>query len=228
MVYFYQNEIRRFFDKYIQLFFGDYRRNLLKYKKILRERNAILKEKNPSKKEIKIWDDFFIKYSGKIISDRKQFVKKLNGSINKYYQKIFSEKFDIKIDYRTNFEKEKFRKNLNRDIKKQTTQIGPHRDKYKIIFNNKQLKASASQGQMKSFIMSFILVLTEKLSKNGSEDVVLLMDDVFAELDLERKNKIFKIINDFDLQCFFTVVEKDFFENKIENFIKIDDGRIIQ
>ncbi len=226
MVYFYQNEIRRFFDKYIELFFREYKQNLLKYKKILRERNALLKEQNPSKKEIRIWDDFFIKYAEKVIDSRKKFVEEINLEINKYYQKIFNKKLNVKIKYDSNYKRKKFKDNLKRDLERQTTQTGPHRDKYRIIFNKKKLKVSASQGQMKSFILSFILVVVEKIMKDVSNNVFLLLDDVLAELDSKRKKAIFNIIKNFDMQCFFTVVDDKFFKKRESYYIKIKNGVI--
>jgi len=226
LLYYYQTEVRRFFNNYISIFNKEYKNDLLKLKKILRERNAILKSASPNKKDIEIWDEFFIKYSKKIVKKRKNFINMVNAILEKEYNKIFDDFKEIEINYKTNFSENRFLENIENDIDRKTTQVGPHRDKFRIILNGKRLKKIGSQGQMKSFIINFVLIMAKIYTEEKKRKGILIFDDIFAELDKIRKRTIFQMIEDLNCQTFFTAIERDFFLNKKGNFYMVDRGDV--
>ena len=93
---------------------------------------------------------------------------------------------------------EKLLENRDKDIKHKTTTFGPHRDSVLVTLNNKDLRPFGSQGEHK--IALVILKIAEVLfikNKTG-EYPMLLLDDVFAKLDLTRSKKLVRLINNLE------------------------------
>ena len=97
----------------------------------------------------------------------------------------------------------KLRENFDKDMQYKITTIGPHRDDFVILLNGKNLRFFGSQGQQR--VASICLRLCELgiLKEKIKEDPVLLLDDVFSELDIERKKMLVKAVNN-KYQTFIT------------------------
>ncbi len=98
---------------------------------------------------------------------------------------------------------EKLSKNFERDLTFKTTTIGPHRDDLEISFNGKDIRSFGSQGQQRIASISLKLCELHILEKRLNTDPVLLLDDVLSELDIERRKKLVKVINE-SFQTFVT------------------------
>ena len=81
-------------------------------------------------------------------------------------------------------------------MKKGTTNLGPHRDDYVFIINNKNIVDYGSQGQQRSYLISLKVSFVELLFNEKKEYPILLLDDVLSELDKERQNSLFSVIKD--------------------------------
>ncbi len=174
------------------------------YKKILNERNALLKRLmlGNNNKLLVLLDsvDEQLFEKAKIIENkRKLFVEEINKKINEYHSKLSPENDVIRIDYlpSTNYEnfKEELKLRREQDVKKGTTSIGPHRDDYVFIINNKNIIDYGSQGQQRSMLISLKLCFVELLKDAKDEYPILLLDDVLSELDKNRQNNLFSLIN---------------------------------
>ena len=84
---------------------------------------------------------------------------------------------------------------LNEDLRKGTTIIGPHKDDYIFIINNKNIGDYGSQGQQKSAILSIKLASVELVKEVKRQYPIVLLDDVFSELDKGRQNQLIKLLN---------------------------------
>ena len=93
-----------------------------------------------------------------------------------------------------NIEQE-FKNKLSLDMKKGTTNLGPHRDDYVFIINNKNIIDYGSQGQQRSFLIGLKIAFVDLLCDVKKEYPILLLDDVLSELDVERQNNLFNGIN---------------------------------
>ena len=118
--------------------------------------------------------------------DTSKYDNKLLEVYNDYWN--FSVKDYEEYDY-------KMEANLNEDLMRGTTMIGPHKDDYIFIINNKNIGDYGSQGQQKSAILSVKLASVELVNYTKKQYPIVLLDDVFSELDKERQNQLIKILN---------------------------------
>lgn len=98
---------------------------------------------------------------------------------------------------------QKLNNNFERDLAFKTTTIGPHRDDLTISFNGKDIRSFGSQGQQRITSVSLKLCELYILKEKLDTDPVLLLDDVLSELDIERRKKLVKVINE-SFQTFVT------------------------
>ena len=148
-------------------------------------------------------------------------------NINKFYKDIsgFS---SLSIKYTTNvvfndFEYETIRKRLKHIFKKNylkelnygMTIYGPHRDDFYFDYDEKDLKYFGSQGQQKLAILSFKLSEISIFKDLCGSNPVLLLDDIFSELDIKKRNKLLKFITLSDIQSIITTTDLKNINKKI-------------
>lgn len=192
---------RRFMDTYIGQFDKEYLENLSLYKKILKSRNEILKDFNSNNKKmvtlINIYTEKLIEYAKKVIERRLLFFYELNPYIESQSMTISDEKEQLKIEYLANtnldvIEKE-IKGTLFNDISAKTTTKGPHKDDFEFIINNRNAREYASQGQQRTATLSLKLGLAA-MFKDYKDKVIIILDDVFSELDKNRKNSVMNLL----------------------------------
>ncbi len=194
---------RLFFDKAIAQLYPEYLLILNRQKKIIKQRNSLLKSGFTSA-EKSSWDNQLVLNSIKLYNFRISYLKKFNLIFKEKYAAISESKENTEIRYFTNLQikdsyektfRQELKKISNREILYQRTLIGPHLDDYILNINDKNSRDFASQGQMRSIAIALRLsqaaVLTDK-------DIypVLIFDDVIGELDNNRTKSLLSIFND--------------------------------
>lgn len=215
---------------------------LSKYNQTLNQRNALIKDihRHPElKKTIDIWDDTLSILGTDIILNRIKYVELLTEYCKMYHLGISENKEILKIKYISSFElkenqsKEQIRENFNRALKKSRdedfkigyTNIGPHRDDFEIIINEKKAKIFASQGQQRSAVLSLKLAEAHILNNQTGEKPVILLDDVLSELDKKRQDFLLNKIMDY--QVFITCCQLDDRENiKNGKCFYVEEGKV--
>ncbi|HHW69188.1 MAG TPA: DNA replication and repair protein RecF, partial [Tenericutes bacterium] len=120
--------------------------------------------------------------------------------------------------------------NLYKDIKYKNTQFGPHKDDFEFIVSDNNLKTFGSQGQQRMAILAIKLAELELIIKYKKRKPILLLDDVFSELDLNKKNNLLKYL-DKDLQIIITTTDLNNIDEKIlrkSKKYKIEDANYIE
>ena len=180
------------------------------YNKILKTRNEYLKilfnNSIADKNYLDIITDKLIEKAVIIYKMRKEYIDLINISIEKKYQEITNDsglyiKYEnnIKLDnYEdsniTSILKEIYKKNYKRELNTGTTLYGPHRDDFIFSLNDIDMKFFGSQGQQKSAIIAFKLSEIPIFIEKCGYKPVLLLDDIFSELDIKKRNRLLKII----------------------------------
>ena len=114
--------------------------------------------------------------------------------------------------------KHTFKKNYMKELNYGMTIYGPHRDDFYFEYNGNDLKYYGSQGQQKIAILSFKLSEIPIFKNFCGTNPVLLLDDIFSELDIKKRNKLLKIINSDDIQSFITTTDlKNINKKYVEN-----------
>jgi DNA replication and repair protein RecF len=119
---------------------------------------------------------------------------------------------------------------INMDLQKQSSTIGPHRDDIQFFMNDNLIKSFGSQGENKTFLIALKFLEADYIKNKTKTDPIFLMDDIFGELDSKRIEKLTEYVSTFG-QTFITTVSKGkFSESKINNinFINIKNGCVIQ
>lgn len=213
---------RDFLDTVMVQINKDYLKNLSTYKKVLKERNALLKK-------LKIDSDFtFLKIINKrlekeaniIIEARTAFINKLNKAFKMRF-KSFTLKDDVEVIYQPNVSLNTLESVLNRRIKvdlfAETTSSGPHRDELLIMFNKNLAKDYASQGQNRLIILSLKLALIDLY--DNKDEIIILLDDVLSELDGKTIDKL-EILLKTNNQIIITGTNSKYKEIKVLNIDK--------
>lgn len=223
---------RSFLDSFISQLNSSYFKNLINYYKVLRQRNNILKSKNPSMlSTISVWDENLASLAVRICSMRQDAIDKLNLHINSLEfpednENIhFSYSPSVKGDF-TSYENylEQLKNNLSRDLEYSMTMTGPHRDDFDIFMNGKDIKKYGSQGQMRSCILKLKLTECEIIKEKTGEMPPILLDDILSELDEKRRQCFMENIK--DRQVIISCTDKEFLGGMEGRYFKISEGKI--
>ena len=188
---------RNFLDYFLSQIFPSFQLALARYNKALKQRNNLLKRDNVSKDELFPWNLMLAEYGAEIISKRQDFLELLNSKIEEVYFEISGVKDEIKIDYLG----EKVSKNeilaiLSENIERDKilgyTNFGPHKHDIQFIFNKKPAQNVASRGENRSLVLALKFIETDILADLTSKRPIVLLDDVFSELDDDRQKLLTK------------------------------------
>ncbi|MBE6157703.1 MAG: DNA replication/repair protein RecF [Firmicutes bacterium] len=192
------------------------------YNKLLKTRNEYLKILfNNSIADVNYLDiitDKLIEKAIIIYQKRKEFIDMINDSIDNYYKEISNDS-GLRVEYVPNididdYEYENLRKKLKHTYKKKykkelnygMTLYGPHRDDFNFILNANNLKFFGSQGQQKVAILAYKLSEIPIFKNMCNTSPILLLDDIFSELDVKKRNKLLKLVSN-DLQSIITTTD---------------------
>ena len=136
-------------------------------------------------------------------------MKQIEKYINQFKTSL-NEVYDFKIVYHCSFDKiskeeilKKYKDNLDKDKEKKITGLGIHKDDFKIYINDNDASNFGSQGEQRFIVLLVKLGLVNLIKNSTKEFPILVLDDVFSELDENRKKEVYDIIKDFD-QVFIT------------------------
>ena len=221
------SERRRFMDLEVGKLKPVYLSYLNHYRRLLKERNDVLKGlKNERFNEtlLDVLTDQLIHYAEKIVLLRKDFIQSMSEEVNALYKELSEENQEISLVYQPSVYKD-FKKSYQQKLKLDTllgvTHIGPHRDEVELFINKHNIKSYASQGQVRTVVIALKLAIVKILTKAKNRSPVILLDDVFSELDSKRQTNLLKTLNQ-DSQVFITTNSL----NNI-NLDKFDDYTII-
>jgi len=218
-------ERRRFFDTVLSQTDSEYLQNLLKYNKVLKHRNALLKEfalKNYTDKDLlSSYDIQLLSLGKKIYYKRKEAMASINPIFYKYYQEVAGTSEQVMLEYESDFMHENYQEEFARarqkDIVLQRTTKGIHKDDFHFGLSGHPLKQIGSQGQQKSFVIALKLSQYEYIKENSGIDPILLLDDIFDKLDQSR---IQKLIHMIEGNCFGQVFITEAGVDRVEKYFK--------
>ena len=121
-----------------------------------------------------------------------------------------------------------YKKNLDKDINFGATQCGIHKDDFIFCIDNQEIKNFASEGQQKNSVISFKLSELEVFKEKNDEYPILILDDLFSELDIRKIENILNYINK-DVQTFITTTDLKKIKKKYLKHTKIfeiKDGEV--
>lgn len=199
-------EVRRtFLDELLIKFSPGYTTLLNYYKRTLAQRNKLLKINTPDALEqLFVWDVRLSELGGKIVAKRLTLIEDINKNISKTYSDIADKKSKIKLlyiskttidNYSSNLLKQ-LKSSLDIDVIRGFTTHGPHRDDIEFILNNDNAANTASRGETRTILLSLKIYELLELEKLYETKPILLLDDVFSELDTTRQHALVNYFKD--------------------------------
>jgi len=224
------NTRRSYFNIQISQLYKNYIIILNDYNKLIKNKNEFLKKlmlnSNLDTKYLDIVDEKIIDLGLLIYTYRREYIEKINIDINEYFNK-FNQKDLIKIEYVSDFDvndKQKlidvFKKNRRKEINLGMASFGIHRDDYDFMYNAMNSRDYSSQGTQKLIILAMKLAEINVFKKYYDIEPIVLLDDLFSELDEKNRNKIFDAL-DNSLQIFITTTDVKNINKKIINKAKV-------
>lgn len=225
---------RNYIDSFLSKNRPGYFKLLSSYVYVIKQKNNILRtEKNIE--QLDIYNEKIFEYGSKICEIRNNFLKVFSEYVRKIYSDISENNETIEFIYKPciekYFEKEEFMKVLEQNKKREilfgTSLKGPHRDDIMINMNGTHAKFFASQGQLRSIVLSMKIAEAEIIKDTKGEYPIILLDDVFSELDNQRREFLLKNLE--GKQVIMTVTNADIANNFINaKYFEIENGKIIK
>lgn len=230
---------RRFLDIAISELSRRYFYSLQKYKKIIEQRNKLLKNEDREMvlDTLPVWDDQLAEYFADVVLMRADYVRKLAPKAMEAHlyitdgkerlevsgaEKYFGDRAEvveqIKIDLANCVEK---------DLILGYTTIGPHRDDLKLTLNGEDVRVFGSQGQQRTTALSLKLAELEILKDTYGEYPVLILDDALSELDKNRQLAILKRIQGVQTIITCAEIDEKVFSQSDCKLFRVSDGRIV-
>lgn len=240
---------RRYLNLLISQISWKYAFNLTEFKKVVTSRNKLLvdiKKNEAQINQLDFWNEKLVQLGSFIIIERKKAINFYNNLLSKTYQKISNKKDSLYITYSPgitsknftikdenfnltdicNIFQQKLNKYQQQEISAGITLFGPHRDDFKFILNDRDLASFGSQGEQKSVVLAMKNIELDFLLKFTGFYPVLLLDDIFSELDSLRRDCILDLIK--RQQTIITTTDIDHIKPKFRGdmeIFKIEEGK---
>lgn len=206
---------RQFMDMELVKLSKKYTTTLSHYQKVLKDRNAALKAWPQNRVLIETYTSQLIDDQLILIAQRSRFVEELEKHAAAILPGFTEEEELLKLHYRTFVDPHKdlrsqmeqlYKESLERDMKMKTTMYGVHKDDLEFQLNERILNQTASQGQKRSVLLSVKIALCEMIHEKTGQYPILLLDDVFSELDPGRRQQLIALLPE-SMQIFITTAE---------------------
>lgn len=212
---------RRFLNIELSQFRSDYVLLYKEYNQILKQRNEYLKQKNNAKFDrtyFNIVTDKLIEKNIQLVKIRYDFIGKINNYLENVFQNI-ADMGTLRIKYKSFISLEdlkrpdlkafltaRYNSLFTNELLQKTTLLGCHKDDFKMYLNDLDVTEFCSQGQQRLSILSLKLAEIEVFIKEKKTKPIILLDDIFSELDEVKKNNIVNYFKE-DVQIFITTTD---------------------
>ncbi len=218
------------------------------YDRVLKQRNALLKSSGPARRNnldsvlttLDIWDEQLVNFGSQIIFSRNEIIKELLPYVVKSYAELAPSSKALNISYQPNVLSETFelteivtvmRENLKSrqkdELDRGLTLVGPHRDDVEISIGELPTKGYASHGESWSTALALRLASFDLLKANSpAGDPVLILDDVFAELDATRRNQLILRVKNVEQVLITAAVMEDVPKELVGNKLFVNNSKV--
>jgi len=183
------------------------------YDRILRQRNSLLKSARHGSRQaalstLGVWDAHLARVGAELLDERLRLVDELRPYVGRSYETVArgASREDASIDYKASFEipetdrgaltdalMAEVERRRDDELDRGVTLVGPHRDELVLALGDLPAKGYASHGESWSFALALRLASFDLLRDDG-DDPILILDDVFAELDTERRRQLAELV----------------------------------
>lgn len=209
---------RKFIDNVISQSDSKYLQNIIKYNKVLAQRNSLLKyfaaNRTFDALNLKVYNEQLSNYGSLIYKKRKAFLESFIPIFKNRYEAISNSKEQVNLVYKTQLSDinllDLFEQTLERDRVLQYTSAGVHKDDLSFEIDGYPVKKFGSQGQQKSYLVALKLAQFDFIKSQSKVKPILLLDDIFDKLDDSRVAQIISLVNNDEFgQLFISDTHKE-------------------
>lgn len=212
---------REYFDDFIEQQQPGYSLHRRTYTRTLAQRNKAIKDLNSTKDQLFVWD-LRLSDLGEIIARaRMELIEEINKKISEVYSSISGSKDTLFVQYKSNSSLAQYgssmlsqlEKNREADHIRGFTSAGPHRDDFMFSINGTSVSTSASRGETRTLVLALKIFELLSLEDLSGKKPILLLDDVFSELDGSRRAALTGYLK--KTQSFITTTDADVLSHRL-------------
>ena len=198
---------RKFLDMELSQIEPRYLQALQHFRQVLRQRNELLRGRKPDRELVRAWEPQYLEAGAAIMDARARFVEELGAHATATHAAIGGGE-GLQVAYAPDVAEpgqleRALDESFERDVRRQQTMRGPHRDDIALRVGEQTARAFGSQGQQKTAALALRLALVQLVRARMGEYPVLMLDEVIAELDADRSRRLFESIP-LEVQCIAT------------------------
>lgn len=194
---------RDYIDTFIAQIDPLYSAVLRRYERALKQRNNLLKQPHVSPDELFVWDVALSEHGAYIMQKRGEVVEMINHSLGSVYRTIAGTKDVASVHYPHESSQQKLLADLHtharRDVVLGYTGVGPHRHDIEFRFAGSPALAVASRGEVRSILLALKFIEVEIMKNLLAQQPIILLDDVFSELDATRQDHLVQNFKDYQV-----------------------------
>ncbi len=210
-------ELRReYMDSLAEQLVPGYAKARRDYRRILAQRNALLKHNQNPERQLFAWNVRLSELGAHVATERQALISRIDERLHSlYYDLARSQKTTVSIAYQSACDLSQYSSSLLQllekrqatDIERGFTSVGPHRDDISITFNGRDAAEVASRGETRTALLVLKILELDFVEHARQAKPLLLLDDVFSELDGARRHVLTEVIAGY--QCFITTTDAD-------------------
>jgi DNA replication and repair protein RecF len=181
---------RRFIDLLLTQTHASYLPLLQRYARALRSRNALLKQRSPDEAALDSFSAELVRLGDELIRLRRELAPKLSPLARLAYRRISNGAEELRLEYQPGVKQDfavELAQSRRRERTYRSTLIGPHRDEFPLLLNDKAAAQFGSEGQKRTLAIALKMAQAEYLTGIHGSPPILLIDDVMGELDAKRR-----------------------------------------
>lgn len=202
---------REYLDSVLEQLEAGYARLTTQYRRALAQRNALLKQSHHLPADhLFVWNVRLSELGAQIVSRRRELVQQLQVRASAVYSDISGQKSEVEVQYVTSVQASEtaavasallhqLEGHIARDRERGFTSVGPHRDDLHLVLNGAPASTSASRGETRSLVVMLKLLEAELLQQRQQQAPLILLDDVFGELDARRRHALATRLHDYQV-----------------------------
>ncbi len=214
---------RTYLDSLIAQVVPVFHRTVADYKRTLAQRNRLLKSELLQPEHLFVWDVRLSELAGSLVEKRLEYVLKINDMLTQNYQAVSGNQESLLISYESKIDISQYTTMMLRQLQasfeldraRGFTGVGPHRDDLHVAIDGNDVRENASRGETRSVVLALKIAELSILEQYHDLKPLLLLDDVFSELDGRRRRLLAERLQSH--QTFITTTDADAI---IKSFLK--------
>jgi DNA replication and repair protein RecF len=206
---------RNYLDDLLTQLVIDYGTTLRSYKRALSQRNRLLKAPHMDSGQLFPWNVRLSELGATIVRARANIVVSINQKITELYRELSRNKTKVSVKYLASSQPEEYESHMLHQLEIRLandhmlgfTSFGPHREDFEILFDGHKGEETASRGETRTFVLALKLIELELLKEKRDKLPLLLLDDVFSELDGARRQALTERLKQY--QTLITTTDAD-------------------